>query len=763
MKAPHSYKQTLTTILRRAWKIIHFAYTKLWYISIPLSLILFACLTLYQSVLWGAWGPLPKQKELKQIKVPVASEIYSADELLMGKFYIQDRTQVSYQELHPDLVSALIATEDSRYYQHHGVDMYSLVRVVIRSILLGDEASGGGSTLSQQLAKNLFPRKSYEFLSLPVNKLREMITARRLERLYSKQEILAQYLNTVPFGENAYGISAACRRFFSSSPQKIKTEEAALLIGMLKAPTSYNPLKHPNEALTRRNIVLERMKGLDFLSKRRADSLSNTPLNINYQRASFHDGIAPYFREHLRQQLTIWANAHRRPDGSEINIYTDGLKVYTTLDSRLQEYAEEAVQEHMVQVQHLFNKKFKPLRVEHAAVKTAKKRSQTYKVLKAQSWEEQQIDSVLNISRTMDVFHWDGIKAIELSTIDSIRHYQGLLRAGFIVMEPKTGKIRAWVGGPDHRFFQYDHITSRRQTGSIFKPIVFAAALEAEIPPCEYIPNDKIQYAGFEEWNPQNSDQVYGGEYSMQGALAFSVNIAAINLFMKVGPKNVISLAKKLGINSELPEVPSLALGTADLSLKEMATAFSSLVNGGYYHSPLIISKVIDKDGYVLYDASIANPKGKQVISTETAQTMVQMLKGVVKMGTARGLSARYKLTAEMVGKTGTSQDQADGWFVGSTPRLLGAAWVGGDDRTIHFPSLRDGQGARTAMPIWGKFMQKVYADPSFEDIKADKFPKTPQKIFRELSCDPYTFMVSQSEFKKWWDAQNPESPDLVE
>lgn len=708
----------------------------------------------YLSVLWGAWGTVPGRDALKEIRLPAASEVYDRDGVLMGKYFIEERTQVNFTQISPHAISALIATEDIRFYQHSGVDLWSLMRVVWKSLILGDKSAGGGSTLSQQLAKNLFSRKDYGSLSLPVNKVRETIIARRLERLYTKDQLLALYYNTVAFGENAFGIASASRRFFSTRPDSLQVHEAALLVGMLKAPSAYNPRNHPETAKRRRNLVLDQMVKYDFLPASQADSLKGLPLDLRYTLTSHHDGIAPYFRAYLRQFLHEWLKKQSHPDGRPVNLYTDGLKIYTTLDATLQEYATQAVKHHLTSLQASFNRQVKPLGSKHPAVRAALGRTPHYRAWEAQGLPDSKIDSLIRVPGSMTLFDWKGPQQVEGSMLDSLAHYERLLRAGFIALDPRNGAVRAWVGGPDHHFIQFDHVTARRQTGSIFKPLVFATALEQGMDPCQYFSNDRTVYERYDNWTPRNADEMYGGEYSMQGALTYSVNLATIHAIMEVGPSQVVKTAQELGISGHLPAVPSLALGTADVSLQEIAHAYAALINGGKYFPPLLLTRVKDRYGNTIWETDAKHQAGKKVLSPQTAETMVELLQSVVKLGTGRSLLTRFKLSEEIAGKTGTSQDQADGWFVGATPELLAAVWVGTDDRRVHFPRLIDGQGSRTALPVYGNFMQGVYQNPRYASIKETPFSTPSPTVIQSLACDPYSFMVSMSTFKKWWEEQ---------
>lgn len=710
----------------------------------------------YFSVLAGAFGPIPTEEELTVLNKPLASEVFAADGQRIGKYFLEDRSDITYKELAPDLVMALIATEDARFYQHSGVDIRSLFRVFFKSILLRDKSAGGGSTLSQQVAKNFFPRQNYHILSLPINKLKESIIARRLERVYTKEEIIALYLNTMSFGENSYGIKVAARRFFNTTPEDLSIDQAAVLVGLLKAPTAYNPRLHPERAIQRRDLVINQMAKYNYINASEAEEYKSQPLSLDYHYMSHNDGIAPYFREFLRLELSDWLKTHAKPDGSHYDLYKDGLKIYTSIDPRMQKHAEAAVKEEMKRIQKNFDRvhRGKKLSKEmQKVVDMAVKRSDRYRGLYKQGKSKEEIDQIFLQPVKMQLFTWDSVQDTIMSPMDSVIYYQYFLHSGLMAMEPQTGYVRAWVGGIDHNFFKYDHVTSTRQTGSIFKPIVFAAALEKGIQPCAYISNTKESLGDRTTWVPRNSDNYYGGEYSMQGALTYSVNIAAVNLMFETGMRNVINTAKNLGVSSELPPVASLALGTADVSLYDMLSVYGTFANRGKAAKPIFVLRVEDKNGQPIYAPPIDSNQ-VQVLKKETADIIIHILKNVVNRGTASGLRARYLLPNDIAGKTGTTQSQADGWFVGTTPSLVAGAWVGAEDRRVHFRSMRDGQGARTAMPIYANFMKRLNADEQYQHIKKEKFPRPSWKVLNKLDCDPYVFRQSMSDFKKWWEEQ---------
>lgn len=712
----------------------------------------FVFTAIYFALFAGIIGSIPNSKELKNTQNFTSSQILSEDGVLMGKYYVQDRTNITFQDLSPDLVNALIATEDARFYRHSGVDNIGLLRVFVKSIILGDESSGGGSTLSQQLAKNLYPRKNYWIFSMPINKLKEAIIAQKLEKIFSKEEIIAFYLNTVPFGENAFGIASASKRFFNTTPKNLKVEEAAVLVGMLKAVTSYNPKRNPERSKLRRNIVLQQMVKYEYLPSTKADSLKQLPLKVKYKFVTHNDGLAPYFREFLRLELQKWCNSHLRADGKPYNLYTDGLKIYTTLNSKMQKYAEQSVKEHMTQLQKQFHAhwgKSNPWGKNNDVIVKAMQRSDRYSKLKAQGYSDKEIIKIFQKPVKMRIFTYKGEVEKEMSPWDSLKHYQYYLRAGFLAVDAPTGEIKAWVGGVNHKYFKYDHVNekTKRQVGSTFKPLVYAEALEQGIGPCEYFTNEKKTYEDYDNWTPGNSNGEYGGKYSMKGGLTNSVNTVSAQVILKAGINNVVNLAKKLGIESDLDPVPSLALGTADISLFEMVGAYSVFPNRGYYVEPVFLVRIEDQHGKVIEDFSLKQEKTK-ALRQETADLVTEMLQNVVNVGTASRLRTQYGLKFPIAGKTGTTQAHADGWFMGYTPTLLAGAWVGAEDRRVHFRSIDLGQGASMALPIWGKFFSKVYADKSFKKYKSKSFQISPEALDK-LSCADYLPPVDTTTF---WD-----------
>jgi penicillin-binding protein 1A len=720
--------------------------SKLQQVLIVTSLLtgfIFIALFVLVVLIWsGALGRLPGKEELRAINNPVATEIFSADSVLLGRYYIQERSNITFDKIPKHVIHAVIATEDVRFYKHHGIDYRSLMRVLFKSILLQKESSGGGSTLTQQLAKNLFPRKQYPFLSLPINKIREIIIASRIENLYDKDAIITLYLNTIPFGDNTFGIEAASQRFFSIPAQLLTIENGAVLVGMLKASYAYNPRIFTERSTLRRNVVLSQMHKYNMLSKQRMDSLHILPIKLAYNKITHHTGLAPYFREYIRPELETWCNNHNNENGKPYNLYTDGLKIYTTINARLQQYAEQATDVQMAVIQKKFNNHWgrtMPWKSNPQIVAEAVKRSDRYKNLKQEGLSEEKINSIMNTPVLMSIFTWEGEKEVQMSPLDSIKHYLSFLNAGVLAMDPQHGSIMAWVGGINHHYFQYDHIkeSTKRQVGSTFKPIVYAAALERGADPCDYISAEQTVYSDMDGWRPQNTHDDYDMKFSMEGALAYSVNTVSVKVLEKAGISNTIALAKKMGIASDLPPYPSLALGTADVSMLEMVTAYSCFVNNGIPVKPFYIKAITTHEGVVVEKFTSAKSEAR-VLSQETAQLMIQMLKRTVNEGTGLALRSRYKILNDVAGKTGTTQSNADGWFIAMSPKMVIGAWVGSDDRRIRFRSTALGQGASTALPIVGSVFQQINKDQKFNKITLAKFPSLPSSVADKLSCDLY-------------------------
>jgi penicillin-binding protein 1A len=690
----------------------------------------------------GAFGQLPNYAELSNIRNHTASEVYAKDEVLLGKYYVENRINADFDEISPNIINALIATEDARFFEHGGIDFRAMMRVLFKSVLLSRKSSGGGSTLSQQLAKNLYPRKSYRMMSMLINKMKEAFIARRLEKIYTKEELLKFYLNTVSFSENIFGIKVAAQRFFDKSPEDLSLEEAALLVGTLKGPSLYNPLNHPERAINRRNTVLNQMSRFGDLSPEACDSLKQIPLNLKYKPEGGNQGLATYFREHLRQELEEILEAHPKPDGTAYNLYTDGLKIFTTIDAKLQKYAEEAVNEHIPELQKAFNKEWKngiPWN-KSKALENAVARSPRYKYLKSKGVSQKKIEEIFATPVKMKVFTWEeGEVEREMSPLDSVKHYLSLLNTGFLAMDPRTGLVKAWVGGINHKYFQYDHVKSHRQAGSTFKPLVYTQALRSGMLPCEYTENQLIRYEKFDNWEPRNADGKYGGVYSMEGALSHSVNTTTVQIAMRAGIDSIRYLARDMGVMGELPVGPAISLGTANVSLMDMLQVYGTFANRGVRPEMFYLDRIETADGRIIKAFKRPNPdEFERVINEDHADMMIQMMKSVVDSGTARALRYRFGLYGEFAGKTGTTQNQSDGWFIGYNPKLVAGVWVGNENPHIHFKSMRYGQGSASALPIWARFMKKVLNDPEFKYIKKAKFASMRDTIAAMMQCPPY-------------------------
>jgi len=691
----------------------------------------------------GALGPVPGYPELRAIQNYNASEVYADDGALLGKYYIENRINADFEEISPNIINALVATEDARFFEHSGVDLRATMRVLVKSILLSDESSGGGSTLSQQLAKNLYGRKDYLMFSMLINKLREVIVARRLEKVYAKEELLRLYLNTVSFGEGIFGIKVAAQRFFGKAPVDLKLEEAAVLVGMLKATSYYSPVRHKERAEKRRNVVLGQMFHYEYITESVKDSLIAIPLETKYYKEGNNQGVATYFREHLRQELDEILEDYRKPDGSPYNLYTDGLKIYTSLDARLQEYAEQAVSEHMVELQKQFFKDWKKGTPwgSQKVLEKAVEESERYQQLKAKGLSQEEIDEVFKTPVSMRIFSWEdgGEVEKEMSPLDSVKYYLSILNTGFLAMEPSTGLVKAWVGGINHKYFKYDHIFARRQVGSTFKPVVFASALQNGMLPCEYTENEQVTYANYDNWTPRNANGEYGGAYSMEGALSHSINAVTVEILMRSGVDSVSRLARAMGISSPIPQVPSIALGAVEASLYDMVQVYGTFANRGRRPQMHYLDRIETADGDILVAFDRPDPGSfPRVLGLNESDMMIRMLESVVDSGTARRLRWEYGLYNDIAGKTGTTQNHTDGWFMGFNPELVAGVWVGADRPQVHFRSMRYGQGSNTALPIWGRFMKKIYQDKQYKNIRYARFREPADTVQALMQCPPY-------------------------
>lgn len=701
------------------------------------GMLTFLCLLVLVLAVWaGFFGKLPDREELARIRNPIASEVYSADSVLLGRFYLEERSPVDSTELPRHLKYALLATEDVRFYQHNGIDLKSLARVAVKTILLQDESSGGGSTLTQQLAKNLYRRKRYAFLSLPINKIREFLIARKIENVYTKDEILLLYLNTISFADNTFGVKTAANRFFSKPVKALTVDEAAILVGMLKATHSYNPRLFPERSLKRRNVVISQMEKYGFINEAESERLQALPLTLHYNHTNYNVGAAPYFRAFIQRELLAWCQTQTNEDGNPYNLYTDGLKIYTTIDSRMQAHAEQAVRQEMARIQKTFITQLNKRTVDEVVNSKIASLSQ-YRALKASGLSHEEILKQLSAPIKTRMFFWEGEREEEQSVLDSLRHHLQFLQTGVLAMSPDNGAIRVWIGGIDHRYFKYDHVrkSTKRQVGSTIKPLIYAAALESGIGPCDYIPARKTSYSNMEGWTPANTDEeTYERKYSMEGGLAESINTVSVALLEKTGVRTAISTLRKLGIESDLPPVPSLALGTPSISMMEMVSAYAALVNDGIAVKPWYISSIVDRYGKMIVQYE-PDTKGTQALSAESSRMIVDMLQTAVSEGTGASLRSVYGLTNDLAGKTGTTQSNVDGWFIAMMPRLVVGAWVGSDDPRLHFQRTAQGQGAATALPIVARFLQRMNKDHTLDEVTRAVFPPLSDELERKLDC----------------------------
>lgn len=701
------------------------------------------------------FGEMPTFEELENPSTNLATEIISADGKVLGTYYIENRSNVSFSELSPHLVNALLAIEDIRFYEHSGIDQRALLRS-ISGVVTGQQ-KGGGSTLTQQLAKNLFPRdENLSIMQLVIRKFQEWVTATKLEYNYSKDEILAMYLNTVFFGHNAYGIKKASETYFNVEPKDLNIEQAALMAGVVNAPTRYSPIRNPENALQRRNLVISQMAVYGFITPEECDSISQIPIDMSKFGVLDHNtGQATYLREYLRSVLSTWAKTKTKSDGTPYNIYKDGLKIYTTIDSRMQRYAEEAVREHLaLDLQPAFNRHWKgytnaPFSLDKNEIKNlmeiSMKRSERYRKLKNAGVGMDSIRKSFNTPTKMTVFSWNGPIDTVLTPMDSMRYYKSFLQSSLMSVETHTGHVKAYVGGIDYRYFKYDHVTqARRQVGSTFKPFLYALAMqEGEYTPCTTVPNISynIEMPDGTFWEPRDAGKtMFGEEVTLKWALAHSNNRISTYLMKQFGPEAVIQMARRMGVTSDIDAVPSICLGVCDISLYEMVGAMSTFANQGVYIKPIFITKIEDKNGNVI---EYFETEQEEAMDEVTAYKMIELMKGVVQSGTGVRLKYKYGLRNPIAGKTGTTQNQSDGWFMGITPDLTTGIWTGAEDRAVHFRTIGLGQGSNMALPVWGIYMNKIYADSSLKISKGD-FPKPLSDVALEFDCELYEQEQSQ-------------------
>jgi len=727
---------------------------------------------------WGVFGAMPTFEDLENPKNNLASQIISSDGEILGKFYFNDnRTPIEFKELPQHLVDALIATEDVRYHKHAGIDTRGTIRAFV---FLGKR--GGASTISQQLARQLFVGvRSRNKLQAITQKIKEWVIATRLERQYTKEEIIAMYFNIYDFGNNADGIRSAASIYFDKKLMDLDVKESAMLVGMFKNSSLYNPREHRNPEGTknRRNVALSQMERYGFITEAVKDSLQKLDLGLRYTPQSHRDGMATYFRAYLQGFMKKWVNdkANRKPDGSKYSIYSDGLKIYTTIDSRMQKYAEDAVAQHMPRLQaEFFNQNTSRrnptapfLELTYGAIDTLMRRS----IKQSERWRkmkydlkkpDEEIKASFYKPTKMTVFSWSGEIDTIMTPMDSMRYYKSFLRTGIMSMEPQTGHIKAWVGGVNYRHFQYDMVKQgKRQIGSTFKPFVYAAAIDQlHLSPCDTIPDspfciEKNKYGNPEEWCPKNSGNKYGNIRTLKNALANSVNTVTARLMDKIGPQPVIDLAHSLGIEQDILPVPSIALGTPDLNVYEMVAAYSTFANKGVYTKPVMITSIEDKNGTILFQFT---PETKDVLSEEVAYVTINLLEGVTQGGSGTRLRHNsaldqavykeiitgypYEFDNPIAGKTGTTQNQSDGWFMGMVPNLVTGVWVGAEDRAVHFETITYGQGAAMALPIWALYMKSCYNDETLNVSKED-FEK-PEELSIELNCEQHLEQLTENE-----------------
>ena len=704
--------------------------------SIAVAILVFL---LFFAVYLGFTGKVPSKEELVRVKTPLASEVFSADGKLLGRYYTENRSYASFSEISPHIIHALVATEDARFFKHRGIDEIALFRVLFKTILQSDRSSGGGSTLSQQIAKNLFPRGHYGMLSIPVNKIREAIIAYRLERIYTKEEILTLYLNTVPFGENIFGIEVAAERFFSKTPAEITIPEAAVLVGILKANNLFNPRLYPDRSVERRNTVIDQMVKEEFLKPEDGKRYKAEPLNLRYSLITYNQGPAPYFLEYIRPALTDWCLRHTKSNGEPYNLYNDGLKIYTTIDYSLQRFARQAVNEQMKKLQTLFDEHWKgkaPWGNDATVLERAIRRSDRYRRGIAAGKSQKQIKEEFSSSVDATLFTWDGLKAVKTTPLDSVKHYLSMLNAGFVVMENRSGAIKAWVGGIDFRFFKYDQCLASRQVGSTFKPVIYLAALEQGLDPADYYSAESQTYDEYDGWTPGNASDRYSGYYTMKYALAKSINTVTVDIMMQTGVNEAVRTARDLGIRSELPEVPSLALGSASVPLLEMVAAYGTLANEGKQVKPYALLYIEDSQGNQLDLFDVPQP-GKSKVDPENCRIITEMLRSAVDEGTGNAIRSKFQVPGHFAGKTGTTQENADGWFIGYTPDFTAGCRVGADDPAIHFRSMTYGQGSYAALPVVGRFFSQAYADPRFRSLADKKFSAPDSLTLAEMNAVP--------------------------
>lgn len=672
---------------------------------------------------------IPSNQEISSVENPLSSELYSKNGELIGQYYIENRTYLESDDLNSFYRNALIATEDARFLEHNGIDLKSLFRVFFKTIILRKRSSGGGSTITQQLAKNLFPRKRYSRLSIVKNKMREMIIAKRLEKIYTKEEILLLYSNTIPFGEKAYGLGTASKRFFNKDSKDLMLEEAAVLVGLLKATSYYSPRKNPNNAIKRRNVVLNQMAKYNYISLQTKKQISGLPLKLNYQRPVNKQDFAPYFKEFVKKEFNKWNTNKSKPDGSKYDLMRDGLKIYTTIDYDFQIAAEEIMQLHMSKLQKRFLESWKGGKLFGRTTQIIDDKITRHPEYLKQLKEGKSKAEILQFftaTSQRKLWGWSGYFQKHTTLIDSIKQDLSRLHTGILAVEPETGEIKAWVGGINFDHYQYDNILGRRQVGSTFKPIVYLAGLESGIKPCDIFDNSLKTYPKYQDWTPRNANNKYTGQMTVKDALTNSVNTVSAKVLFATGIPKVIETSRKLGINSRLDAVPSIVLGTSDVSLLEMIQAYSVFANEGVKKNIVAISRIEDVQGTILFETNASKSKQETIVNTDAVKQLNGMLQRVTKQGTGRALYRDYDINFPVMGKTGTTQNQSDGWFIGYNKNMVIGSWVGASDRRIHFRNLGTGSGGRTALPLVASLFE--YSD--------SKMSKTTFPEYKLINCD---------------------------
>lgn len=721
----------------------------------------FCVALLFFGIANGLLGTLPTFIQLESPTSALSSEVYARDGALLGKFFVEDRSNVNFDELPKNLVNALVATEDVRFFKHAGIDLRALGRAIYAFVR--GKNDGGGSTLSQQLAKNLFHEKPTSNLGRVKQKLKEWVIAVMLERSYTKEEILTMYLNVVSFSNNAHGIKSASLVYFNTLPDSLKVQESAILVGMLKANTRYNPVRNPENAKERRNVVLAQMEKYDYLEEAETDSLQALDIVLDLKKVSHDEGLATYFRDYVKKFVKAWSKRNVKVGGQTYDIHRDGLKIYTTLDANLQTLAEQAVTEHMINLQQSFNQHWGDKEPWRDVPKVSKKQSpiwagtngllfrgiedsDRYKNMKQANIPMEDIKDSFNVPTKMSVYAYDFENNVKtsidtvLTPIDSIKYYARFLHASFLVTDPYSGEILAYVGDVDHKQFKFDNVTAKHQVGSTFKPFVYTLAIENGWTPCTKVPNVPVVFEDYDNWSPRNAGSYMDGQkVPLTKGLAFSINRVTARLMKQLSIAPVIELARKMGVENHIDEVPAICLGVADLTLYEMVGAYSTFANKGLHTKPISVRRIEDKNGNVLEEFT---PIKSEVINDQVAYAVLHLLQQVSLYGTAGRLRWKYGLEGEIAGKTGTTNDNSDGWFIGLTPQLAGGAWVGGSEKAIRFRNTRLGSGANMALPIWAKFMQKVYTYDSIKYNNKALFER-PRYMGIELDCSKYVDPVA--------------------